>query len=84
MWPRNTVPIGVIDSLRCEKMGVSTFPRLRREYVCDAKAKNAGSGSAGIVKIAGKFPRGVFEGDDWNLLLPTSKEKATDQSLGSK
>ena len=52
--------------------------------MCDAKAKNAGSGSAGIVKIAGKFPRGVFEGDDWNLLLPTSKEKAADQSLGSK
>lgn len=84
VWPCNTVPIGVTDSLHCEKKGVSTFQRLRRRYVCDAEAKNAGSGSAGIVKIAGKFPRGVFEGNDGHLLLPTGKEEVADQSVGSE
>lgn len=83
VWPCNTVPIGVTDSRRCEMKGVSTFPRLRRRYLCDAEAKNAGSGSAGIVKIAGKFPRGIFEGNDGYSLLPTGKEEVADQIISS-
>ena len=57
---------------------------MRRGYAGDAEANDAGSGSAGIVEIAGKLPRGVLEGDDGDLLLPADEEQITEKRKGSK